>query len=189
MSQEEGQERRRFFRIDDEVALSYRLVPDNGLSNNSGLTTAERAPVSLANELEKMNEVSRIHFRHVEKESQEVARYFSFIEAKINLLAHHLMMGSDELFVKTTQPVNLSGSGVSFTVEEALKVGDYLEIKFILTPSLASIKTFSSVVSCKPEGKQFRVAVEYNQLGDDDRDLLIRHVVKKQMNDIREQKD
>ncbi len=189
MSQEEGQERRRFFRINDEVALSYRLLSKDEMSNSSGSTTAQRAPTSLANELEKMNEVSRIHFRHVEKESQDVARYFSFIEAKINLLAHHLMIGSDELFVKTTQPVNLSGSGVSFTVEEALNVGDYIEIKFILTPSLASIKTFSNVVSCEAEGDQFRVAAEYSQLSDDDRDLLIRHVVKKQMNDIRDQKD
>jgi len=189
MSEEVGQERRRFFRIDDEVALSYRLVADDELLRGEGLKITEKAPVSLANELEKMNEVSRIHFRHVEKESPEVARYFSFIEAKINLLAHHLMMGTDELFVKTTQPVNISGSGVSFTVGNALSVGDCVEVKFILRPSLASIKAFSKVVSCDPNGEQFKVAVEYNQLGDDDRDLLIRHVVKKQMNDIREQND
>jgi len=189
MTQEAGQERRRFFRIDDEVALSYRVVSNDELLRGDGLKVTSNEPTSLANELEKMNEVSRIHFRHVEKESPEVARYFSFIEAKINLLAHHLMMGTDELFVKTTQPVNISGSGVSFTVADALNVGDCVEVKFVLMPSLASIKTFSKVVSCDPDDKQFKVAVEYNQLSDDDRDLLIRHVVKKQMNDIREQND
>lgn len=189
MSEEVGQERRRYFRIDDEVALSYRLVSNEELVRDEGLQITADSSASLANELERMNEVSRIHFRHVEKESPEVARYFSFIESKITLLAHHLMKGTDELFIKTTQPVNISGSGVSFNVEEALNVADCVEVKFILTPSLASIKAFSTVVSCSPDGEQFKVAVEFSQLNDEDRDLLIRHVVKKQMNDIREQND
>ena len=98
-------------------------------------------------------------------------------------------MGTDELFVKTIQPVNISASGVSFSVNNALNAGDTVEIKFILTPSLTSIKTLSRVISCEPEGDQFKVAVEYSQLSDEDRDLLIRHIVKKQMNDIREQSD
>ncbi|ORU91580.1 MAG: pilus assembly protein PilZ [Cycloclasticus sp. symbiont of Bathymodiolus heckerae] len=187
MSQEEGLERRGFFRINDEVALTYRLMSDDEVKRSGdALKVNDNAPLSLVNELEKMNDVSRIHLRHVEKESPEVARYFSFIEAKINLLAHHMMMASDALFVKSTQPVNISGSGVSFTTDELLDVGARLEIKFILMPSLATIKTFSEIVSCKPEGEKFRVAVEYSQLTDGDRDLLIRHVVKKQMNEIRE---
>ncbi|MBL4743668.1 MAG: PilZ domain-containing protein [Cycloclasticus sp.] len=189
MSEQEGKERRGFFRIDDEVALSYRHVYEGEVTDNEGLKIVGNESLSLANELEKMNEVSRIHFRHVEKESPEMARYFSFIEAKINLLAHHMMMDSDELFVKSKQPVNISASGVSFTTDEALYVGGSVEIKFILMPSLASIKTFSKTVSCKPEGAQFRVAVEFSQLNDADRDLLIRHVVKKQMNDIRDQNE
>lgn len=189
MSQDAGQERRRFFRIDDEVAISYRVISNDEMTKADGLKRNEVEPASLANELEKMNEVSRIHFRHVEKESPEVARYFSFIEAKINLLAHHIIMGTDELFVKTIQPVNISASGVSFSVNNALNAGDTVEIKFILTPSLTSIKTLSRVISCEPEGDQFKVAVEYSQLSDEDRDLLIRHIVKKQMNDIREQSD
>ncbi|KXJ49944.1 MAG: pilus assembly protein PilZ [Cycloclasticus sp. Phe_18] len=188
MSEEIGQERRRFFRIDDELALSYRVIHSDELNVDESIT-AEDTPASLANELEKMNEVSRIHFRHVEKESPEVARYFSFIEAKINLLAHHIMMGSEDLFVKTTQPVNLSGSGVSFTTDSELNVGGCVEVKFILRPSLASIKSLAKVVSCRPSDEKFTMAVEFTQLSDDDRDLLIRHVVKKQMNDIREQND
>ncbi len=156
-------------------------TPCKAINNNEAM--------SLCNELEKMREVWRIHFRHVEKESPEVARYFAHIEAKINLLAHHFMMSTDKLFVQSTQLVSISGSGIAFTADESLNKDDVIEIKFILQPSLTTIKTFAKVVSCKPEKNQFRVAVEYNGLNDEDRDLLIRHVVKKQMNDIREQND
>ncbi|MEO1889738.1 MAG: PilZ domain-containing protein [Cycloclasticus sp.] len=189
MSQEE-QERRGFFRIDDKIALSYRLVPSDEANGSDGsLQFNDNDAMSLGNELEKMREVSRIHFRHVEKESPEVARYFTHIEAKINLLAHHFMMSVDTLFVQSTQSVSISGSGIAFTASEALTIGDSLEVKFILQPSLTTIRTFANVVSCKAEKAQFRVAVQYSGLNDEDRDLLIRHVVKKQMNDIRVHND
>ncbi|MEH6503022.1 MAG: PilZ domain-containing protein [Cycloclasticus sp.] len=189
MSEPEGQERRGYFRIDDEVALSYRLVSADENKSSDVLRINENDSVPLANELEKMREVSRIHFRHVEKESPEAARYFTFIEKKIDLLAHHIMLGANDLFIKNTQSVSISGSGLAFTASESLSIGDLIELKFILKPSLTSIQTFSKVVSCHAQDGQFKVAVEYSQLTDDDRDLLIRHVVKKQMNDIREHKD
>jgi len=187
MSEEGGQERRGFFRINDDVALTYRLVSGDAASKTlEDLGISSDEPATLTNELEKMNEVSRIHFRHVEKESPEIARYFSYIEAKINLLAHHIMMANDDLFVQSTQPVNISGSGVSFNVDSALDNGSCLEVKFTLNPSMVTINTFSEVVSCEPEDGKFRVAVVFKKLRDADRDMLIRHVVKKQMNNIRE---
>ncbi len=185
----EEQERRGFFRIDDDVALSYRLVPSSVVSEEaSPLRMGEGFPASLANELEKMREVSRIHFRHVEKDLPEVARYLAHLDNKIDLLAQHIVMDSDDLFVKSTQAVNISGSGISFIVDGVLNAGDYIELRFVLKPSLANIRTYSKVISCQPDNGQFRVAVEFTYLSDDDRDLLIRHVVKKQMNDIREHK-
>jgi len=187
MSKVDRQERRGFFRINDDVALTYRLVLGDAENKTlEGLASDQNEPLTLTNELEKMNEVSRLHFRYVEKESPEVARYFSYIEAKINLLAHHIMMANDELFVESTQPVNISGSGVSFTADVGLERGSCLEVKFTLNPSMVTINTFSDVVSCQPEGDKFRVAVVFKQLRDADRDMLIRHVVKKQMNNIRE---
>ena len=58
MSQDAGQERRRFFRIDDEVAISYRVISNDEMTKADGLKRNEVEPASLANELEKMNEVS-----------------------------------------------------------------------------------------------------------------------------------
>jgi len=187
MNQEE-QERRGFFRIDDNVALSYRLMATDVSQQDAASGMVDSDASLLVNELEKMREVSRIHFRHVEKEQPEVARYLAHIDSKIDLIAQHVMMESDGLFVKRTQEVNISGSGLAFTVKDDLPVGRSIELKFVLKPSLASIQTYSKIISCEPHAEQFRVAVEFTHLNDDDRDLLIRHVVKKQMNDIREHK-
>lgn len=187
MSEQGGKERRGFFRIDDQVALSYRTVSASEANESTAeLKVDGNDAESLANELDKMAEVSRIHFRHVEKDFPEIARYFTHLESKINLIAHHVMMDSDELFVKRTQSVSISGSGIGFTADELLNVGDFIEVRFVLKPTITNIRTFSKVVSCVADNGQFKVAVEFRQLSDDDRDLLIRHVVKKQMNDIRD---
>jgi hypothetical protein len=186
---DDGRERRGFFRIDDQVGLNYRIVSADELAINEGVLHIDaNEPLPLANELEKMREVSRIHFRQVEKESPETARYFAFIEKKIDLLAHHIMLSTDNLFINNTQSVSISGSGLAFTAEEALSMDELLELKFTLQPSLTNIRTFAKVVSCQAQEGQFKIAVEYTQLNDDDRDILIRHVVKKQMSDIRDNK-
>lgn len=187
---DDGTERRGFFRINDEIALSYRLLSavKGEISDYVAPVEGAHSTSSLANELEKLREVSRVHFRQVEKESLEIARYFTLLEKKIDLIAHHVLTASNDLFTKNTQPVSISGSGLAFSIDEKLNIGDLVELKFILKPSLVNIVTNSTVVSCQHQAGQFRVAVEYDRLSDEERDLLIRHVVRKQMNDIRELK-
>jgi len=183
------QERRDFFRIDDEIALNYRVATEDELNNNTGLRVNEADSLSLATELEKMKAASRIHFRHVEKEIPEVARYFTHLEKKIDLIARHVMMGADGLFTKNTQSVSISASGLAFTTDEALQVDSMLELKFILNPSLTCIHSYSKVVACAPQDDgKYKIAVEFSWLDEDDREILIRHVVQKQMNDIRDHK-
>jgi len=68
-------------------------------------------------------------------------------------------------------------------------LGDVIELKFILSPSQAGIHCYSKVVNCRSVGEGFNVAVEFVELPEEDRELLIRHVVQKQINNIRQQKD
>ena len=122
----EGQERRDFFRIDDEIILNYRLVSSDEFLKGDGLLVNEASSLTLATGLEKMKASSRIHFRHVEKEMPEVARYFTHIENKIDLIARHVMMNADGLFTENTQAVSISGSGLAFTIQEELPIGSTL---------------------------------------------------------------
>ena len=183
------QERRGFFRRDDRMALNCRIATEDEVKNKEGLRVNESDGLSLATELEKMKSASRIHFRHVEKEIPEGARYFTHIEKKIDLIARHVMMGADGLFTKKTQSVSISASGLAFTTNEALPIDSLIELKFILNPSLTCIHSYSKIVNCESiDNDLFKIAVEFSWLNEDDREILIRHVVQKQMNEIREHK-
>lgn len=187
-NQESAEERRGFFRIEDEVTLHIRRIAADEFESESGLRVSQKGNLKLANELEKMKAESRVFFRHVEKETPEIARYFSHLEMKIDLIAHVLILGSDEVTQEKTQMVNISGSGMAFKSGEAYNVDESVEVTFVLQPSYMVINTFAKVVGCRQQGVVNRVAIEFSKLSDDDRDLLIRHVVKKQMTDIRDNK-
>jgi c-di-GMP-binding flagellar brake protein YcgR len=89
----------------------------------------------------------------------------------------------------------LSASGLAFTSEKAIKPESILELKMILPPSLVAIITYGKVVHCRhhseSENDQFpyNIGVDFLSLDEHDRELLIRHIVKRQMVQLRNRND
>lgn len=186
MTEQDKAERRSFFRINDEVSLSFRVVSSHETKRKPGLTIGGVDGVALATEFEKMRANSRVLFRHVEKDYPDVARYLALLEDKLDMLLRAVVLEHGELVDQQTQHVNISGSGIAFESAAEVKAGDTLSLTFILYPTLTGISAYGTVVSCEPDGEGYRIAVEFTHLSDDDRDLLIRHIVKKQMDGLRE---
>jgi c-di-GMP-binding flagellar brake protein YcgR len=155
-------------------------VPDNVL-NSCSLSTA----------LEIVSQDSAILLRRLEKILPDVADYLRLMDTKIDLLAQAMMMQGHQFKENDTRNVNISASGMAFNCEEMLKEGDYLEIKMLLVSSMAVIVTYAKVVFCKKgpmSDSQFPyfVGVDFFNMKEDDRELLIKYVVKKQLKQIRE---
>lgn len=180
------EERRGLFRIDDEVTLQVRKIVSTELSGAPDARSASHS--LLANELERMKAESRIYLRHVEKDSPEIARYFAHLEEKIDLIARTIIIDLGDMASKETQPVNISGSGMSFQGDEAFEVSEEVDVTFVLHPTFMIVNTQARVMACEQDEQGCRIAIEFKGLSDDDRDLLIRHVIKKQMIDIRDKK-
>ena len=185
MTDQDKMERRSFFRINDEVSLSYRVLANHETDRKPGLTIGGITGVALATEFEKMRVNSRVLFRHVEKDYPDVARYLGLLEDKLDMLLRAVLLAEGELVDQPTQHVNISGSGIAFKSDSEVKPGASLMLNFILYPTLTGISAYGTVVNCQPEEGGFRIAAEFSQLSDDDRDLLIRHIVKKQMDGLR----
>lgn len=186
MNEHDQAERRSFFRIDDEVSLSFRVVSGHETKRKPGLTIGGVSGVALATEFEKMRANARVLFRHIEKDSPDIARYLGMLEDKLDMLQRAVLLDNGELIDQPTQHVNISGSGIAFESAVDVKPGDTLSLTFVLYPTLTGIAAYGTVVSCQSiESGGFRVAVEFTHLTDDDRDLLIRHIVKKQMDGLR----
>ncbi len=186
-------DRRRFFRIDDTVNIFYRVVDEQTALNSSELNEDLLSSCSLVTALDVLEQESRMSLHWLEKHQPEVADYLKVINSKVNLLAQAVLKQGQDFSDSSLCETNISASGLSLGVETPIEEGKYLEIKLLLTSTLAVIVLYGKVVYCKknnePEGKPYQIAIDYVNLRESDREILIKHIVKRQMQQIRESKE
>ena len=188
-----AEDRRGFFRIDDEVNLFYKKIDEKLVHEPHHVSDNVLNSCSLSTALEMVSQESALLLHRLEKNLPDVADYLRIIETKIDLLGQAIMMQGFQFKENETRNVNISATGIAFNCEEELKQGDYLEIKMLLVSSMAVIVTYGKVVYCRhsqPNDNQYPhfIGVDFINMKDEDREMLIKYVVKKQLQQIRDKK-
>ncbi|PPD32912.1 MAG: pilus assembly protein PilZ [Methylomonas sp.] len=184
---EEYQEKRRYFRVNDTISLMYKTIDAQHIQKHSYVSNDILSSCSLATALEVLNQEAAAMVPRLEKRDPDLFEYLKLLDAKINLIAQSLHLQQDGFTEEDKREVNLSADGVAFSNGYAIQVGSLLELHMLLSSCLALITVYARVVQCKDTpGQPFEIAVEYINLKEDDRELLIKHVIKKQMQQLRE---
>jgi hypothetical protein len=188
-----AEDRRDFFRIDDEVNLFYKKIDEKQVTEPHHLSDNILNSCSLSTALEMVSQESAQLLYRLQKNQPDVADYLRIIDAKIGLLAQAVMMQGFQSKENDTRNVNISATGIAFNCEEQLKQGECLEIRMLLVSTMTVILTYGKVIYCKhsePNDSQYPhfVGVDFMQMKDEDREILIRYVVKKQLQQIRNKK-
>lgn len=186
-----SEERRRFFRIDDAVNLYYKIVDEQTVIAASQMTDDVLSNCSLVTALDVLNQESRLVLHRIEKNEPEIAEYLKLMDSKISLLAQAVLQQNNDLSESTLCNTNLSASGLAIEVDSAIKVGEFIEVKLFLSSCVAVILLYGKVVYCKKNSTSdntasFQIGIDYINLKDADREVLIKHIVKRQMQQIRE---
>ncbi len=189
-----SEERRQFFRVDDEVNLVYAKIDEKQVMEGTYVSENILGNWPLSSALEMVAQESTLLLHKISKFNPDVADYLKIIDNKIELLAQALVMQSGEFTNNNIRNANLSATGIAFDSHEVFQNGDFLEIKILLVSSMAVVVAFGKVVYCKSsqsESGQFpyTIGVDYVSIKDQDRELLIKHVVKKQLQQIRDKKE
>lgn len=187
------EDRRRFFRIDDEVNLFYKKIDEKLVHEPHHVSDNILNSCSLSTALEMVSQESAALLHRLDKTLPDVAEYLRIIETKIDLLGQAIMMQGLQLKENDTRNVNISATGIAFNCEDELKQGDYLEIKLLLLSSMAVIVTYGKVIYCKHSQANdsrypYFIGVDFINMKDEDREMLIKYVVKKQLQQIRDKK-
>lgn len=182
-------DRRRYFRIDDEIILVYRSISQEEVPGPEYFQSQFTDRFSLTSTLEYLTCESQAQLRLIQRDYPEVSKYLETLERKINVLAQAFMVSNNHLAEQPTHKVNLSACGIAFDAEQRLAEGQILELKMVVPPALVGILTFGKVIYCREQQHgRYRVGVDFLALRDQDREFLIRHVVKRQLILLREQK-
>jgi c-di-GMP-binding flagellar brake protein YcgR len=187
-------DRRRFFRIDDEVNLFYKVVDEQEVLSASQVTNDLLSNCSLVTALDMLDQESRLVMYRIEKNDPEIAEYLKIQESKVSLIAQAVMTQGNDFSKGDMRNANISASGLAFECENLIKEGELLEIKLLLTSCLAVIVIYGKVIYCKETEKDetampYLIGVDYINMKEQDREVLIKHVVKRQMQQIRENKE
>ena len=190
-------ERRSFFRIDDTVRLSLRRVPAEELAGR-----LDRLDHGLAGIFTVMSSLSAITaqmtvgLRRIEKRDPELATYLRAVDQKIEVIGRALIAQEPELSAEDAVPVNLSAGGMCVGVDEPFEPGTLLETRMMLFPSFTGLLIYGSVIESSPapedeaRGRYRHLArIEFTHIREQDRELLIRHLLRRQSAQLRDQQE
>jgi c-di-GMP-binding flagellar brake protein YcgR len=178
-------ERRTFFRVDDSVNLSYQILTREEMEEK-----IDREEFGAEGSFTVMSDISSINqnmagiMHRIQGDEPDIAAYLRAINNKIDILGRALLSKDNELVEKDAQPVNLSASGMGFYTSEPVADGSILELRLILMPSFTGVLLFGEVVGCDSvndnDGYNNFIRLNFVNMRESDRDLLIRHVIQRQ---------
>ena len=181
-----SEERREYFRIDDEVALDYRLISPGEaelLREKIKSRVVDRFTVA-SSFTATSRQMTHVIYK-VQNQSPELARCLQAIDQKLNMIAQLFVSEEMDLHEQSTREVNLSAGGISFRSQQEIRIDSLLELRMVLFPSLVGILTVSRAVQCERVNDAnlkfpWQISVVYEHLRESDRELLVRHIMSKE---------
>ncbi|MEY8248097.1 MAG: PilZ domain-containing protein [Bermanella sp.] len=183
------QERRRYFRINDEVAMSFSLIDgnDNGdVSVHDTLALNQEFHISLEVQI-------RQAMLELRAKDPKLAVMLDLLNQKMNLLRNgeHLFESSPSL-----KAANISACGISFSWHEKLAINQMVMLSLYLQPKHDLVRTQAHVaaVNSNPDSldrqtEPYIIHLDFDSIHDAYQELLIQHIVQRQGSQLRKKLD
>ncbi|MDF1761928.1 MAG: PilZ domain-containing protein [Oleibacter sp.] len=182
------EERRRYFRLDDEVILDFETISKDEASRWRERNKKHRNELS---EIE--HEIANVLYL-LQSQNPTVAKVMNLFNRKVNLLNSSSYSAKDDSYTATevrTQ-VNLSACGMSFETSEELSSSDNLRLYMQLKPSNMPVSLLGTVVGVdKTDNSKspFLVRVNFEGLLEAEQELLIQHLFQLQSRSLKARSD
>ncbi len=186
-------ERRRYYRIKDTVSIQYKVLEGQYLEEEMHHATIGYVKYAdLRNASHCIDARLESIARKLGRDNPLVAEALTLMIRKFAIM--ELMSGEckpEEVTQWPEQDVSISASGVAFLCKEEILEDTPLKLEVILHPQNHYIAILGRVVSCRKsdEDDGFIIAVDFENISEEDREHLIHHILKKQMEEIREKKN
>lgn len=178
-------ERRRHYRVDDNIALQVRRVARSEEATTLAASRATRERFALVNILALQREHARPLLSKIERRSREVAAYFKHLEQQIEMVARVLGSNRESADAQPVHAVTLSASGMSFASDGACQAGELLELRMMLFPQRTQLLLYARVVRGTEDAAGAEIAVEFCDLAEDERETLMRHIHAVQLDTLK----
>lgn len=190
----ESKERRRYFRVSDLVGMRYRFLTEG----EKELATMAQ-PSSLKGLLGQIESQINVALLSLKTVNPEVAHLLDLYNQKINLAFGHGLADKtqDAEFSLRACQVNLSACGIAFPCTEFAPLNQYIAIDLTLYPNNIRLQLIAAVIACHEvdsisdgvDGENaYLIRADFVQLADADQELLVQHILRRQAQQLNEQR-
>lgn len=187
-------ERRRYFRIEDDFEVRFRVLPQRESSRPTRIQTTIRESV------DELRNKSRLVLNRLKISHKDVAELLELQELRLRRIEDLVPDGPEFGAAPTAEDhagvgVNISACGVAFRTGYSVPPESRLRVTMTLQPDDLRVTTTGIVVSCarpntvRTEENPFLVQVDFRGMHPDAEELLVQHILKRQSALIRARRD
>lgn len=173
-------DRRRFFRISDQIGISYRVLDDVELSQVESLGKPI-ADLPLLTQYD--NKISEL-LKELGETNPVLAELLDTMDKKFNCVIQQLELESSiaRNLVHGVREVNISACGLALDLDERLPERAVVELQLSLQSKQALISCYGVVVEVAhlQESDEYHTRIDYCGMTTRDQESLIQHIVQRQ---------
>ena len=172
-----------YFQLQDQLALDYQLIdpPDSDQPDGDSASPL----FGLLGELQLLDHESQHLLRQIGERDRILAACLKTFSKRIDLLGQAVSL---QLTTDMGKPVmvTISEAGLTFMTDSPLAAGQWLSLRLLLSEA-SGLLTNAQVAHCAHDSTsgQYAIQVSFHHTTDVQRQLLARHIVQKQAQEIR----
>ena len=180
-------ERRRFYRIDDDISLVAEVIAETEIDRRINDFWDNEHAFSIRNNYNFQIEQHIADFRQIDKKMPELARYLKVLEKQIDQITQRLTTSDTEL-AWTTRSASISAQGIAYLSDTTPAQGSLLELNLKLLPCGFMLVIIARVVQLETgsghsDGNN-RISLDFEHIREADREILIKHIHARQMTSL-----
>ena len=171
-------ERRRYFRIDETVGLSYEIL-------DADMNAISRSQASDAIELiSKQDKEIKTLLTELEEDNPKTAKLLLLLNQKMERIVNHLALETKlvEKIATKVKEANISACGIAFRSQDFVMEGTRIHLNLTLYPGESKIQTDGFVVGCEQvqDENEYYWRVDFYNMSEVAQETLIQHIVQSQ---------
>jgi c-di-GMP-binding flagellar brake protein YcgR len=179
------EERRRFFRLDDEVVLDFQVLSpedDPALAHHTSQVKSELQEIE--------QEIGTLIYQ-LKSHNPQLSRLGELLNQKLNLLALGAGQSNKQRSLNQSESrtrINLSACGMAFNTAESLELGLNLLLNLQLKPSNANLELHGRVVAIEESDEEERphhIRVDFENLTEAEQEIIIQHLFQLQNRNLK----
>lgn len=183
--------RRESFRLEDTLKLRIRMLDD--ASHNAIVADFDgfRLRYCLKSHAQNQMDIHQPKLMQIRKRNPDIAQYLEYLELRLMQLSEQIeKLNSAENEADALEFVahgDISAAGIKFVTAAHFSEGQMLEIGLVLSTSSIQVVMLGRVVRVdEREDGKMAVSIAYTQLHSEDKESIVRHLVKLQQKQLRE---